>query len=114
MRSKDISSFGEGRLRTYVIGFGLSIVLTIVPFALVMNNYVLIRSTIVITIILFAIVQIIVHIICFLHLKPSSDQSWNWLAFIYTLILLGALVGGSTWIMYHLNYNMMMTKQGIH
>ena len=107
MNTKEISSFGVGKLSTYAIGFGLSIILTIIPFALVMNNYAIIRSTILITIILLAVVQMLVHLVCFLHLKPASDQTWNWLAFIYTLILLCALVGGSAWILYHLNYNMM-------
>lgn len=110
MRAKDISSFGEGSLRTYVIGFSLSIILTIIPFALIMNHA-MTRSAVVITIILFAITQIIVHLVCFLHLKLSSDQSWNWLAFIYTLILLIALVGGSTWIIYNLNHNMMVMQR---
>jgi cytochrome o ubiquinol oxidase operon protein cyoD len=107
MKTRDISSFGVGHLSTYVIGFGLSIVLTIIPFTLVMNHYNIIRSTILITIVLLAIVQAIVHLRCFLHLKPASDQSWNWLSFVYTLILLLALVGGSAWIIYHLNNNMM-------
>ncbi len=109
MSNAGISSFGEGKLRTYVIGYVLSIVLTVIPFALVMTHTV-IRSTVIIAIILFAIVQIMVHIVCFLRLRPTSDQTWNWLAFIYTLILLLALVGGSTWIMFHLNYNMMPTQ----
>ncbi len=105
--NKGISSFGEGKLRTYFIGFGLSIILTVIPFALVMNN-VITRSGIIKTIVAFAIVQVIVHIICFLKLRPTADQTWNWLAFTYTLILLGALVVGSAWIIYHLNLNMVM------
>lgn len=109
MSGHDISSFGRSRLSTYVIGYGLSIFLTIIPFALVMHNYALLRSTIIITITLFAIVQVIVHLVCFLRLRPTADQSWNWLAFIYTLILLFVLLGGSAWIMYHLMHNMMMS-----
>lgn len=108
MINKDVSIFGKGSLRTYVIGYGLSIVLSVIPFIIVMNNL-LTRSEIIITIVVFAIVQVIVHIICFLHLKPTSNQAWNWLAFIYTLILLIALVGGSAWIIYQLNFNMIMT-----
>lgn len=107
MINKSISSFGEGKVRTYFLGFGLSLILTIIPFVLVMNNLIT-RSEIIKTIIAFAIVQVIVHIVCFLRLRPTKDQTWNWLAFIYTLILLGALVGGSAWIIYHLNFNMVM------
>jgi cytochrome o ubiquinol oxidase subunit IV len=107
MNNKQMAGLGEGGLRAYIIGFGLSIILTIIPFFLIMTSTI-VGSAVLITITLFAVTQIIVHLVCFLHLKPSSAQSWNWFVFIYTLILLCILVGASTWIMYHLKQNMMM------
>lgn len=108
MKISDISSFGEGKIRVYVVGYILSIILTIIPFALVMNN-ISFHWSIILTITILAILQVIVHVVCFLRLKFTSDQTWNWLAFSYTLILLFALIGGSVWIMYHLMQNMMTT-----
>jgi cytochrome o ubiquinol oxidase subunit IV len=107
IKTKDITSFGGSGAGTYITGFGLSIILTVVPFFLVMTAAIA-GSAALITIILFAAAQIIVHLICFLHMQPSSGQSWNWSAFIYTLILLCILVTASIWIMYHLNQNMLM------
>ncbi len=108
IKNKDITSFsGSGGAKTYVTGFGLSIILTAIPFFLVMTSAIAGFAAL-ITIILFAVAQIIVHLVCFLHMQPSSAQSWNWSAFIYTLILLCILVGASIWIMFHLNQNMIM------
>jgi cytochrome o ubiquinol oxidase subunit IV len=92
---------------TYITGYVLSIILTVIPFFLVMTSAIA-GSAALITIILFAVAQVIVHLICFLHMQPSSGQSWNWSAFIYTLILLCILIAASIWIMSHLNENMLM------
>ena len=53
------------------------------------------------------IVQIVVHLVYFLHMNTSSSQGWNNAAFIFTVIIVGILVAGSIWVMYHLNANMM-------
>jgi len=52
-------------------------------------------------------VQIVVHIIYFLHLDTKSESGWNMLALIFTLVLVVITLSGSIWIMYHLNSNMM-------
>ena len=96
----------HGTYRSYGLGFVLSIVLTAIPFALVMTSS-MSRFATVITIVAFAVVQIVVHLVFFLHLNGSSEQRWNVVAFAYTVIVLAILVGASIWIMYHLNYNMM-------
>lgn len=105
IKTKDIAGFGRGSLRTYIIGFGLSIILTVMPFYLIMTSAMM-GFTAVIVLVTFAVIQIIVHLLCFLHMQSSSAQSWNWSALIYTLILLVIIVAGSIWIMYHLNQNM--------
>lgn len=106
MESKNLG-VGRGTLKNYCIGFIASIILTLLAFVVVMF-FSMNHSTIFIIIIMLAIIQMIVHFIYFLHLKPGSHHSWNWLAFMYTLILLGILIGASIWIMYHLNQNMIM------
>lgn len=95
----------KGNLKSYVIGFCLSIILTIIPFALVMTAALPVLY-IVIAILIFAILQIMVHVVFFLHLHIASSQYWNWTALIYTVILIAIIVGASIWIMYHLNLNM--------
>jgi len=55
----------------------------------------------------FAVAQIIVHMIYFLHLNGKSDDGWTMVALIFTLILVVITLAGSLWVMYHLNTNMM-------
>ncbi len=93
-------------MRDYVIGFWASVVLTAIPFALVMSGA--LSSAVAVPVCAgFAVVQIVVHLVYFLHMKGSSARSWNMAAFVFTLVILAILVAGSLWVMYHLNANMM-------
>jgi cytochrome o ubiquinol oxidase subunit IV len=96
----------HGSVRSYVTGFILSVILTGAPFALVMSG-VMPAATAVPVCVGLGIVQIVVHLIYFLHMNGSSSQSWNMAAFVFTLIVVAILVAGSLWVMYHLNANMM-------
>ncbi len=97
---------GHGSARSYALGFVLALVLTAVPFILVMTSAAPV-SVLVVTIAVCAAAQIGVHLVFFLHLDRSSGQRWNVVVFAYTVIVLAILVGASVWIMYHLNQNMM-------
>lgn len=97
----------HGTLKGYLTGFALSVVLTIIPFWLVMGDVLGNRIATSILIILFAVVQIAVHMIYFLHLDTRSEGGWNMLALIFTVIVLVITIAGSLWVMYHLNVNMM-------
>jgi len=98
----------HGSLKQYIIGFILSIILTIVPYYLV-TNQILTEGPLLFAIFGFAIVQLLVQVVFFLHLGTSKDQLWNTLAFVFTLITVAILVAGSIWIMYNLQHNMMPT-----
>lgn len=99
----------HGSLRGYVTGFLLSVVLTAIPFWLVMND-VLGNSTLTaIVIMIFAAVQIVVHMVYFLHMNSRSEGGWNMLGLIFTIIIVVIVLSGSLWVMYHLNTNMMPT-----
>ena len=97
---------GHGTVQSYLIGFVLSVVLTAIPFAMVMLHMMPV-ATLVPVIIGIGVVQILVHLYFFLHMNTSSGQVWNNAAFIFTLIIVGVLIVGSIWVMYHLNSNMM-------
>jgi cytochrome o ubiquinol oxidase subunit IV len=102
----DSSGASRGSLRSYGTGFMLSLVLTAVPFALVMSGAVH-RSATLFGIVAAAIVQVLVHLHYFLHLDTSSAPRWNVLALIFTLLIMILFVGGTLWIMHNLNYRMM-------
>lgn len=55
-----------------------------------------------------AVVQVLVHLVCFLHMNTKSDEGWNMTAFVFTVLIIAITVVGSIWIMWNLNYNMMM------
>jgi cytochrome o ubiquinol oxidase subunit IV len=97
----------HGSLKGYVTGFVLSVVLTAIPFWLVMGR-VFERPGATIALLLgFAAVQIIVHMVYFLHMNAKSEGGWSLLALIFTLVLVVIALSGSLWVMYHLNENMM-------
>jgi cytochrome o ubiquinol oxidase subunit IV len=99
----------RGGLQSYVIGALLALVLTLSPFAAVMGG---VSGTKAVAVIIgLAVIQIVVHLVFFLHLGRSPDQSWNLTAFLFAALILGILVGGSYWVMYHLDQNMMPAMQ---
>jgi cytochrome o ubiquinol oxidase operon protein cyoD len=94
-------------LKGYVVGFVLSVILTAIPFWLVMGNVFEQPSTTVLVILSFAAVQMIVHMVYFLHMNSKAEHGWSMLALIFTVVLLVITLSGSLWVMYHLNHNMM-------
>ena len=108
MNATDIDSTGAsgGNFKSCIAGFILSIVLTAIPFALVMSSA-MSRSVILFGIFGAAIIQILVHLHYFLHLDASSAARWNILALLFTLLIMILFVGGTIWIMHNLNYRMM-------
>lgn len=96
----------HGSLKSYLIGFILSIILTVIPFAMVMNGSAT-KSTLIAVLVICAVVQILVHLVYFLHLNTSSEQQWNVVAFVFAVLIIAILVVGSLWIMWYLNYNLM-------
>lgn len=97
---------GHGSVKSYIIGFVLSVILTAIPFALVMGH-ILPAATAIPAVMVLGLIQIIVHLVFFLHMNASSSQGWNNAAFAFTVIVVGILIVGSLWIMYHLDMNMM-------
>ncbi|WP_292043119.1 cytochrome o ubiquinol oxidase subunit IV [Massilia sp. UBA6681] len=107
-------------MKDYAIGFVLSLVLTAIPFWLVMGN-VLPPETTKYVIMGFAAVQFVVQMIYFLHMNSKSEGGWNMMALILTVVLLVIVLAGSIWVMSHMNANMMPamggasdTTHGIH
>jgi cytochrome o ubiquinol oxidase operon protein cyoD len=98
---------GHGSLRSYLIGFGLSVVLTAIPFWLVMSGVLDSRQATAFTIMVLAAAQIVVHMIFFLHMSARSENGWTMMALIFTLVIVVITLSGSLWVMYHLNVNMM-------
>ncbi len=96
----------HGSVKSYIIGFIISIILTIIPYYVVVNHAISTDATYIV-IAIAALLQLLVQLIFFLHLGTGTDKEWNTLAFVFTLFVVLILVIGSLWIMYNLDYNMM-------
>ena len=90
----------------YVTGFVLSVILTAIPFWLVMAK-VFANPTVTIFVILgLAMVQIYVHMVFFLHMTSHAEGGWTWMSLIFMVVLVVITLSGSMWVMYHLKTNM--------
>ncbi|SEK94166.1 cytochrome o ubiquinol oxidase operon protein cyoD [Roseateles sp. YR242] len=94
-------------VKGYLVGFILSIILTAIPFALVMGKGITSSSTLALVLLAFAAVQIVVHMIYFLHMNSKVEGGWSMLALIFTVAIVFIMLAGSVWVMFHLNANMM-------
>lgn len=90
----------------YVTGFVLSLLFTIIAFALVGRDS-LPAAYLYVIITVLAIAQLFAQSICFLRLNRSKEGMQDLMPFIFALLVVLVIVAGSVWIMWNLNYNMM-------
>lgn len=97
---------GQKTLSAYVTGLVLCLILTFIAFGLVQQHA---MSDIWLDASLagLAIIQLIVQCVFFLRLNTSEEGRWNLLPFLFAILIIGILAGGSLWIMANLNYYMM-------
>ncbi|NEI54785.1 cytochrome o ubiquinol oxidase subunit IV [Rhizobium leguminosarum] len=98
---------GHGTFRSYMTGFVLSVILTAIPFWLVMAG--VFDSPVLTAVLVMGLgaIQIVVHMVFFLHMNTRSEGGWTIMALIFTLIIVAIALSGSLWVMHHLNTNMM-------
>jgi cytochrome o ubiquinol oxidase operon protein cyoD len=91
----------------YMTGFVLSIILTAIPFWLVMAKVISDRHAAVLVLGGFAVAQILVHMVCFLHMNGKLEGGWTMLSTIFTVVFVAIGISGTLWVMFHMNANMM-------
>jgi len=97
----------HGSRKDYLLGFGLAGLLTAVPFWLVMTHALGSPAMTAATVMGLAAIQVVVHMVYFLHMNRKSEGGWTLLALLFTLLLVGIVLTGSMWVMHHLDVNMM-------
>ncbi|GAA4325916.1 cytochrome o ubiquinol oxidase subunit IV [Pigmentiphaga soli] len=97
---------GHGGMGSYVVGFALSIALTAASFWLVMGGAVA-RGTALAGLLALCVAQLLVQLIFFLHMGLSREQRDNLSAFLFTLLIIAIIVGGSAWVLHNMNAHMM-------
>lgn len=101
-----VAELPHATMRDYVIGFVLSAILTAIPFWLVMTMP--LSPALTAGVIMgFAVAQIIVHMVFFLHMNSKAEGGWSMLSLIFTITVVFIMLAGSLWVMHHLNTNMM-------
>ena len=92
-------------VRTLVAGFILALSLTLLAYFVVVNHWFM-GAWLMAAIVCLAIAQLVVQLVFFLHLGREEKPRWNLIAFFFMATFLLVILGGSLWIMYNLNYNM--------
>jgi len=102
------SAGGEnhGSVKSYLTGFVLAAILTVIPFWVVMDGSLSSFATGAVVVVA-GILQLLVHLVFFLHLDRSSAARWNVNAGMFTVLVIGIIIGGSLWVMWNMNYHMM-------
>jgi cytochrome o ubiquinol oxidase subunit IV len=93
-------------LRSYIIGLALSIALTAASF-LSIGSHLIYGPSIVMAVVVFGLAQVGIHLIFFLHLTTSPDNTNNALALAFGFLIVCMIVFGSIWIMYNMKHNVM-------
>ena len=87
------------------IGFLLSVILTLIPFGLVMTDAFEDTATTALIVMSLGVVQIIVHMVYFLQMNRRAEGSWIFPALIVTVLLVAILLVGTLWGMPPLDGN---------
>jgi cytochrome o ubiquinol oxidase operon protein cyoD len=98
---------GHGTIGSYLTGFVFAVILTAIPFALVIGKVLPPAETLGV-VFGAALIQGFVHLYYFLHIDASAEARSNLLAIFYTVIILTIIIGGSVWIMFNLQARVMM------
>lgn len=100
----------HGSMKSYATGFALSLIFTFIPYLMVVNQTVK-GTTLLITIVGFAFLQMIIQMTFFLHIGRGPKPNWNLFFFVSTGAIILMVVGGSIIIVNNLHYNMSPTDQ---
>jgi cytochrome o ubiquinol oxidase operon protein cyoD len=95
---------------SYLIGLGLAVILTGASFWAAGTNLIW-SQAVPIALAVLAIAQMGVHLVFFLHLSSSPDNTNNILALAFGILIVFLVVAGSLWIMANLNANMLPMSQ---
>ncbi|HEY4857034.1 MAG: cytochrome o ubiquinol oxidase subunit [Alphaproteobacteria bacterium] len=97
-------------IQGYVIGLALAVLLTVASFYAV-NTTLIWGPGIPVALVTLAVAQIGVHLVFFLHITTAPDNTNNVLALAFGVLIVALVIGGSIWIMDHLNERMVPMDQ---
>jgi cytochrome o ubiquinol oxidase operon protein cyoD len=101
---------GHDRLRSYLLGLGLAVLLTAASFFASSSSFVWAPGIPVLLAVL-AVAQMGVHLVFFLHISTAPDSTNNVLSLAFGIFVVGLVIFGSMIIISNLNHNMMPMDQ---
>lgn len=96
----------HGSLKSYTVGFALSLILTVLSFGCVMSGAVP-QHLVAPGIVVFCVAQLLVQLAFFLHMSAAPGQRDNLSIGVFTLLIIAIVVVGSLWVMHNMNLYMM-------
>lgn len=87
-----------GSIKAYITGFIFSIVLTIIPLVLVLEHL-LAKTALVVSILLAAVLQFVLQLFFFMHIRDGEGPRYNVMALILGVVFVVTIVAGAIWIM---------------
>lgn len=97
-------------VQSYVIGFVLAVLLTAASFYVLYTDLIW-GPGIPVALGVLAVAQIGVHLVFFMHITTAPDNTNNVLALAFGVLIVVLIIGGSLWIMAHLNDRLMPMQQ---
>ncbi len=102
----DVDEEGQsGSFAVYTVGLVFALLLTATSFA-VSQTHLLWQPGVPAGIAVLAIAQMGVHLVFFLRIGTGGDNTNNVVALSFGVLIVTLIVGGTFWIMAHLNANM--------
>lgn len=98
-----------GAIRNYLIGLVLAAALTAASFWVASGTGLIFVPGVPMALAALAIAQMGVHLAFFLHITTGPDNLNNVLALAFGVFVVGVVIAGSLWIVYHLDTNMMVS-----
>ncbi|MDP4086952.1 MAG: cytochrome C oxidase subunit IV family protein [Bacillota bacterium] len=88
----------HGSIKAYITGFMFSIVLTVIPLVLVLNHL-LAKTALEVSILLAAVLQFVIQLFFFMHIKDGEGPRYNVMALILGIVFVVTIAAGTIWIM---------------
>lgn len=108
---EDNNDMAKTGLAKYIIGYVLSVLLTLGAYFATVNNL-FSSNTLLFIVYALAVLQLLVQLILFLHLGSEKKPRINLISFLFMVMVVVIIVLGSVWIMKNLHYNMTSEEAG--
>ena len=98
----------------YILGFASALILSTLAYLIVVQEWFATPGMTMAILLLLAVVQLVVQLVCFLHLDFKDRSRDRTTVIIFTLIMMLVIVIGSLWVMHNLDYRMGMSPEAMN